>query len=147
MEESRPTSTSLDPEEVDVAIVPGALGSAQAARKVAQAAAADGPPQPDSCLSPAMRQWLTAFCIHMGYAWMGAIGYVLLEEDWTLVDAVYFTFTSISTVGYGCMTPSTIGASDHSHTQAERPPVCSHAFPPGDHLGTLAETQLFVSAR
>lgn len=55
---------------------------------------------------PSVKGWLISLSALLGYALLGAIGYLFLE-DWTFVQGAYFAFTIISTVGYGCMSPTT----------------------------------------
>jgi hypothetical protein len=87
---------AADTKEV-VVLVPGAIGSGQAARKAAENAnaATDDEPRLRFMASPATRTWVTAFVVHMVYALLGTIGYSVLEEDWNIIDSFYFTFTSI----------------------------------------------------
>ena len=43
------------------------------------------------------------------YLLVGVIAYtLLLEPNWTFIDSLYFTVTTISTVGYGDLTPTTV---------------------------------------
>ena len=46
-----------------------------------------------------------AFLNLMIYIFFGALMFVK-EEDWGYLNAVYFIFTSISTIGYGDIMPS-----------------------------------------
>lgn len=41
---------------------------------------------------------------------IGTIGYSLLEPDWTVLDAFYFSLVTITTVGFGCMSPTSEGS-------------------------------------
>ena len=36
----------------------------------------------------------------------GSVAYSQLEPDWSFLDCLYFTFVTISTIGYGCLTPT-----------------------------------------
>ena len=44
------------------------------------------------------------------YVFLGVLFYVLVEEDWTVVEAYYFVLVTISTVGYGDYSPSSDGS-------------------------------------
>ena len=46
----------------------------------------------------------------LAYTLVGAGVYRALESDWDFGTAFYFTFTIISTVGYGCLGPSSYGS-------------------------------------
>lgn len=52
-----------------------------------------------------MGQCLAAIIV---YLLVGVLAYtLLLEPNWTFIDSLYFTVTTISTVGYGDLTPTT----------------------------------------
>ena len=53
------------------------------------------------------QKWLMALIVLLVFSFAGTFVYMALEPEWNLFDAMYFTFTIISTVGYGCMGPST----------------------------------------
>jgi uncharacterized membrane protein len=53
-----------------------------------------------------MGQCLAAIVV---YLLVGVLTYtLLLEPSWTFIDSLYFTVTTISTVGYGDLTPTTV---------------------------------------
>ena len=43
------------------------------------------------------------------YCLLGGVVYVNSEPDWSIVDAIYFCIVTMSTVGYGDLSPSTKG--------------------------------------
>ena len=53
---------------------------------------------------------IRAWCMHafvlVVYVLLGALGYTMLEQDWSWNTAMYFSFSLVSTVGYGCIAPS-----------------------------------------
>ena len=53
------------------------------------------------------QKWLMALIVLLAFSFAARFVYMALEPEWNLFDAMYFTFTIISTVGYGCMGPST----------------------------------------
>ena len=57
-----------------------------------------------------MTKWTTCVAIILAWSGFGTACYLVLEPEWTFVQACYFTFTIISTVGYGCMGPSSLGS-------------------------------------
>ena len=42
------------------------------------------------------------------YIWLG-VGVYAAAEEWTLIDSLYFVVVTVSTVGYGDMSPSMTG--------------------------------------
>lgn len=56
---------------------------------------------------PSLKQWLSSFVTLLLYSLTGTVIFMALEPEWDAFTAMYFTFTIISTVGYGCVTPST----------------------------------------
>ena len=60
-------------------------------------------------LSAALKAWLVALVVLLTYSLVGAIVYSAIE-DWTFLTSWYFTFTIISSVGYGCLGPSSYGS-------------------------------------
>ena len=51
-------------------------------------------------------QWLNCFFLLFGYCALGSVAYFFLEPEWKPSEALYFTFTIVSTVGYGCISPT-----------------------------------------
>ena len=58
-------------------------------------------------LPNALQIWSVAFLVTTAYCLIGATAYHFIETEWTFSTCIYFTFTIISTVGYGCIGPST----------------------------------------
>ncbi len=44
---------------------------------------------------------------------VGSAAYSQLEPDWSFLDCLYFTFVTISTIGYGCLTPTSDASRKH----------------------------------
>lgn len=44
---------------------------------------------------------IIAFLLLLGLIVMGTIGYLIIEQDWNLLDAVWMTVITVTTVGYG----------------------------------------------
>ncbi|EDW72564.1 uncharacterized protein Dwil_GK20972 [Drosophila willistoni] len=42
----------------------------------------------------------------ISYILLGTVGYTLVEPDWTYLDAFYYVFISMSTIGFGDLVPS-----------------------------------------
>lgn len=61
-------------------------------------------------LSPGIRNWLLYLIGLLLYCHVGIVAYAFLEPDWSYATSFYFSFTIISTVGYGCLAPSSIGS-------------------------------------
>ena len=57
-----------------------------------------------------MNKWTTCVAIVVAWSGFGTACYLALEPGWSVVQACYFTFTIISTVGYGCIGPSSLGS-------------------------------------
>ena len=56
-------------------------------------------------LNSALREWLKLQFVFIAYLGLGTLGYWLLEPDWTLLDCIYFTIVTASTVGFGIALP------------------------------------------
>ena len=64
----------------------------------------------------------------------GSVAYSQLEPDWSFLDCLYFTFVTISTIGYGCLTPT----SDASRKYTSDPSV-------GCDLSTFSQSLLVLA--
>lgn len=60
--------------------------------------------------SQAFKLWCLWVTLLFGYSMLGALAYHWLEEEWNFLTSLYFTFTAITTVGYGCISPTTLGS-------------------------------------
>jgi len=54
-----------------------------------------------------LKTWAYALGICAVYLGVGAAVYASQEEDWSVVDAIYFGMVTMSTVGYGDLSPTT----------------------------------------
>ncbi len=63
-------------------------------------------------LLPVLRAkgWLLSVLILVLYCIFGTVVFLFLEPDWTFLTALYFCITTVSTVGYGCISPSSYGS-------------------------------------
>ncbi len=52
-------------------------------------------------LSSYQNRIITAVLLLLAMILMGTLGYYILEEEWTLLDALYMTMITLTTVGYG----------------------------------------------
>ncbi len=64
----------------------------------------------DGFLSAELRTWLLYLVGLLVYAHIGVLAYAFLEDEWSYWTSLYFSFTIISTVGYGCIGPSSMGS-------------------------------------
>ena len=45
-------------------------------------------------------------CCGVAYVMFGAVIFVQWEHEWTILDAAYFTFITLTTIGFGDLVPS-----------------------------------------
>jgi len=50
--------------------------------------------------------WVVPTALLLSYLLLGTACLTLLEPEWEVIDALYFCLVSVSTVGYGCISPS-----------------------------------------
>ena len=51
-------------------------------------------------------KFIPALIVVTLYVLVGMVGYYHLEPDWSLGDSAYFSMVALTTVGYGCMSPT-----------------------------------------
>jgi len=55
--------------------------------------------------APFLRRFLLALLLHMGVG----VSFFMIQKEWDMIDCVYFTVLTITTIGYGDMAPETNG--------------------------------------
>jgi hypothetical protein len=69
----------------------------------------EGAEVPDHTYSrDSLNHWLGCAGAISLYMLFGAVVYQLLEPEWSFVSSLYFTMVMLSTVGYGCISPTSV---------------------------------------